>query len=95
MCSAGSSRRLSRWILDINVTFTPTLTLQLFAQPFIASGSYTSFKEFAEVKSRNDDLLRKATTEAASLRTRAQDRERSGYNVDPDGAGPAAPFTFR
>ena len=42
----------------INATFTPTLTLQLFAQPFLASGHYTSFKEFAKVKSGHDDVLR-------------------------------------
>ena len=26
------------------------MTLELFAQPFLSSGKYTSFKEFAEVK---------------------------------------------
>jgi hypothetical protein len=31
----------------VNWTFTPQLTLQLFAQPFIASGDYSSFREFA------------------------------------------------
>ncbi|GAC1647327.1 MAG: hypothetical protein NVS4B3_01190 [Gemmatimonadaceae bacterium] len=31
----------------INVTFTPNLTLELFAQPFISSGEYTGFREFA------------------------------------------------
>ena len=30
----------------LNVTFTPTLTLELFAQPLIASGDYERFKEF-------------------------------------------------
>jgi hypothetical protein len=30
----------------LNVTFTPTLTLELFAQPLIASGDYEHFKEF-------------------------------------------------
>jgi hypothetical protein len=30
----------------LNVTFTPTLTLELFAQPLISSGDYESFKEF-------------------------------------------------
>ena len=34
----------------INTTFTPNLTLELFAQPFLASGRYMSFKEFAAVK---------------------------------------------
>ncbi|HEY0777421.1 MAG TPA: DUF5916 domain-containing protein, partial [Gemmatirosa sp.] len=31
----------------VNTTFTPALTLELYAQPFIASGSYTRFNEFA------------------------------------------------
>ena len=31
----------------VNWTFSPNLTLQLFVQPFIASGAYTSFREFA------------------------------------------------
>lgn len=30
----------------VNTTFTPNLTLELFAQPFLASGKYSSFKEF-------------------------------------------------
>ena len=30
----------------MNWTFSPNLTLQLFVQPFIASGAYTSFREF-------------------------------------------------
>lgn len=30
----------------LNVTFTPTLTLELFAQPLISSGDYENFKEF-------------------------------------------------
>jgi hypothetical protein len=30
----------------VNVTFTPTLTLELFAQPLIVSGDYERFKEF-------------------------------------------------
>jgi hypothetical protein len=31
----------------LNVTFTPTLTLDLFMQPFVASGEYSRFNEFA------------------------------------------------
>jgi len=37
----------------LSVTFTPDLTLEVFAQPFIASGDYARFKEFAEPRSRN------------------------------------------
>ena len=32
----------------LNYTFSPTLSLQVFAQPFIATGDYGSVKEFAE-----------------------------------------------
>jgi hypothetical protein len=35
----------------INGTFSPNLTLQLFVQPFIASGAYSSFREFAAPRS--------------------------------------------
>ena len=31
----------------LNVTFTPTLTLELFAYPLLGSGDYYDFKEFA------------------------------------------------
>ncbi len=31
----------------VNTTFTPSLSLELYAQPFLASGSYREFKEFA------------------------------------------------
>ncbi len=35
----------------LNTTFTPNLTLELYAQPFLASGSYTRVKEFAAPRS--------------------------------------------
>ena len=31
----------------VNTTFTPNLTLELYAQPFLASGAYRDFREFA------------------------------------------------
>jgi hypothetical protein len=76
----------------INTTFTPNLTLELFAQPFLASGRYTSFKEFAEVKSRRMNFFGR---DNGSTVTANVDRGTvTGYTVDPDGAGAAAPFTF-
>lgn len=72
----------------VNWTFTPDLTLQLFAQPFIASGDYSSFREFAAPRTieklvYDDDIGNISYDDVA--------RE---YVVDPDGAGPAAPFSF-
>ena len=76
-----------------NVTFTPNLTLELFAQPFLASGRYTSFKEFAEPKSGRMDFYGRDNGSTIST-TNAADGTVT-YTVDPDGAaGAAQPFTF-
>ncbi len=72
----------------VNWTFTPDLTLQLYAQPFIASGKYTSFREFAAPRSITKLVY------GQDVGTIAYDPAASSYRVDPDGAGPAAPFTF-
>ncbi len=76
----------------LNVTFTPTLTLELYAQPFVASGRYDSFEEFAAPR-----VLRKVVygRDAGSI---AEQRDTAGaltgYLVDPDGAGPASAFVI-
>jgi hypothetical protein len=70
----------------LNVTFTPGLTLQLYAQPLIASGQYSAFKEFDRPRTLERSVYgvdRGTITHAAG-----------GYTVDPDGTGPAAPFSF-
>jgi hypothetical protein len=72
----------------INWTFTPTLTLQLYAQPFVASGNYTSFREFAAP--RTDRKL----VYGRDVGSITFDGSTNSYLVDPDGAGPAASFTF-
>ena len=77
----------------VNVTFTPNLTLEMFAQPFLASGKYSSFKEFAEVKSRRMYFFGRDNGS-----TVVRNVDQSGavtYTIDPDGqTGPAAPFNF-
>jgi hypothetical protein len=67
-------------------TFAPNLTLQLFAQPLIASGAYTNFKEYDRPRTTARSIygLDRGTISYAN----------GTYTVDPDGAGPAPPFTF-
>jgi hypothetical protein len=67
-------------------TFTPALTLQLFVQPLIASGQYTQFKEFTRPRTLERSVygVDQGTIAYAG----------GVYTVDPDGAGPAAPFSF-
>jgi hypothetical protein len=72
----------------LNWTFTPDLTLQLFAQPFIASGDYSSFREFAAPRTL-DKLVY-----GEDIGSIDYDAEDAVYEVDPDGDGPAASFTF-
>ena len=76
----------------VNWTFTPNLTLQLFAQPFIASGAYSSFREFAAPRTARKLVYGKDI--GTIVRTPATATSGAEYTVDPDGAGPAAPFTF-
>jgi len=72
----------------VNWTFTPNFTLQLFAQPFFASGDYRRFREFAAPRAvRKVDYGRDAGTIMRDPASRT-------YTVDPDAAGPAPPFSF-
>jgi hypothetical protein len=70
----------------LNVTFTPELTLQLYAQPLIASAHYFNFKEFNRPRTMERSVY---GTDMGTISSAA-----GTYTVDPDGAGPAAPFSF-
>jgi hypothetical protein len=68
-------------------TFTPLLSLQVYAQPFVSAGRYTGFKEFAAPKTYDFAVYgrdRGTITRSAS----------GVYTVDPDGAGAASSFGF-
>ncbi|HEU4642356.1 MAG TPA: DUF5916 domain-containing protein, partial [Gemmatimonadaceae bacterium] len=72
----------------VNWTFAPSLTLQLYAQPFIASGTYRSFREFAAPRTQTKLVYGR---DVGSI---DYDAAANSYRVDPDGAGPAQAFTF-
>ena len=75
------SRNLS---LDtrLNVTFTPNMTLQLFAQPFISSNDYSSWKEYE--RPRDDDrLVYGADLGTVSVVEDAETGDRD-ITIDPD-----------
>ena len=75
----------------VNATFTPNLTLQLFAQPFLASGKYTSFKEFVAPKS--GEMTYFGRDNGSTVERVTSDGETT-YRIDPDGTGAAESFTF-
>ncbi|MEP7325759.1 MAG: DUF5916 domain-containing protein [Gemmatimonadota bacterium] len=68
--------------LRLNWIFNPRLSLELYAQPLIASGDYFHFKELAAPRTYDFNVYgRNGST-----------FDRTNYIADPDGAGPAAPI---
>lgn len=82
------------WSLDtrVNWTFTPNLTLQLYAQPYFSSGDYSSFREFAAPRTIQKVIYGKDA--GTIVRSAPTGTSGTTYTVDPDGAGAAQPFSF-
>jgi hypothetical protein len=74
-----------------SITFTPNLSLELFAQPLLASADYRDFKEFAAPRGREKRVYGRDVGTIAEAGTDAG----LSYAIDPDGAGPAAGFTLQ
>jgi uncharacterized protein DUF5916 len=70
----------------LNLTFTPTLTLELFLQPLISSGEYESYKEFVAPRT-----LEKHVFDASQL-TFFPDSNK--YHLDADRNPATDPLTF-
>ena len=70
--------------LRLNYVFSPKLSFELFAQPLISSGEYGTIKELATP----------GTLAFHAYGTGGSTIDRSTGTVDPDGAGPAAPFSI-
>ncbi|HKP16009.1 MAG TPA: DUF5916 domain-containing protein [Gemmatimonadaceae bacterium] len=74
------------------VTFTPTSSLEMYVQPFIASGGYSDFKEFDAPRQVRKSVY--GRDRGTITPTTGADGLVTSYTVDPDAAGPAAAFTF-
>jgi hypothetical protein len=74
----------------LNITFSPTMTLQLYAQPFISSGEYFDFKEF---KAPRGNAWSVYGTDRGTI-GRSGTGSSLVYTIDPDGSGAATPFTI-
>jgi hypothetical protein len=73
-----------------NIVFSPTLTLEAFAQPLIASGDYTTFREFSNPREATFNDFRPGI-ELTSSTVDGSKR----YTVDADGPGTKAqPISF-
>jgi hypothetical protein len=83
----------------LNVTFTPTLTLELFAQPLISSGDYASFKEFIATRSADKRVFGpqqiKDTVLAGGARQYILDVDGNRGTTDDTFTFPDPDFNFR
>jgi hypothetical protein len=73
----------------VSATFTPTLTLELVAQPFISTGEYSHFKEFVAPRG-----LAKREFTSSQLTTRTDANGNAIYVLDPDNDATTANFEF-
>jgi hypothetical protein len=72
----------------VNWTIRPEMTMQLYAQPFAASGNYERFREFAAPRTT------RKLEYGRDVGIITRDAANAQYTVDPDGTGPAAAFSF-
>jgi hypothetical protein len=72
--------------IRLDWTFTPQLSLQLFVQPLISAGDFLEFKELARPGTYDFPVY---GTQGSTISL-----DNGTYIVDPDGGGPAAPFSF-
>ena len=74
----------------VNWTFSPAMSLQLYAQPLLSTGDYTRFGELA--RARSFDFTRYAESGTVTPVT-GDGGAVSAYAIDPDGVGAAPAFT--
>jgi len=85
---AGLDQRTLEITTRLDWTFSPRLTLQLYLQPFIASGRYHDFKQLARPRTMDYAVY---GVDQGSI---DYDSDSNRYQIDPDGTGPAAPFSI-
>ncbi len=67
--------------IRVEWTFTPDLSLQVFAQPFISAGEFSRFKELSQPKSINYSVY------GEDIGSVAYDEENEVFQIDPTGDG--------
>lgn len=70
--------------IRLNLTFTPSLSLQLYLQPLISHGDYEHFKELARPKSYAFNIY----SDEQIIRSNGE------FEIDPDASGSAQSFSF-
>jgi hypothetical protein len=74
----------------LNITFTPTMSLELFVQPLFAAQDYSAFKEFDAPRELEKSIY---GVDVGTIREEGEGFDKLLF-VDPDGEGPASEFSF-
>ncbi len=77
--------------MRLNYTFSPTLSLQLYAQPFISAGDYSSFKRVTDPRAGSLDDRIQTLSDAQVSSEIVDDERRYALDFDRDGT---ADFEF-
>ncbi|MGA7617118.1 MAG: DUF5916 domain-containing protein [Thermoanaerobaculia bacterium] len=85
---AGIDQRTVELGTRLDWTFTSRLSLQLYLQPFIASGDYGAFRQLAAPRTR--DFIQYGLDQGSV----DFDPATNQYSIDPDGPGGASRFTI-
>jgi hypothetical protein len=75
----------------VNLTFSPTMTFEMYAQPLIASGDFHDFKEFDAPRQASFSVYGK---DKGTVSTQTDASGATQYTIDPDGSGPARNFVI-
>jgi hypothetical protein len=89
---AGLDQRVLGLDTRASLTFSPTMTLEVYLQPFFAAGRYRNFGEY--VAPRSKDLVVYGKDRGSSTPSRDTSGIVTSYTIDPDAGGPAKPFTL-
>lgn len=74
----------------LNVTFTPTMSLELFVQPLFSANDFSSFKEFDQPRQLAKSIY---GVDVGTIREEGEGFDKNIF-IDPDGDGPAEEFSI-
>jgi hypothetical protein len=89
---ARLDQRQVSMVVRAGVTFTPSLSLDLYAQPLIASAHFSNFGEYAAPRTLKRVIYGRDIGAATEIRDTTG--AITGYRIDPDAGGPAAAYTI-
>jgi hypothetical protein len=79
----------------VDWTFSPRLSLQLYAQPYVSAGDYSGFKAFRAPGTNQFDVFGACPSGSPPLAgSSTLCRDGGAYLADVDGAGPASAIRF-